>query len=95
MQVRQSYLTVPMHLQVRAMVEIIEQHVKELAVEADENENAKGYKIMVFFPTSGQVEFFAGLFRTAGLDILEIYSKKTQEERFKASSLFRWRLFCD
>ena len=50
---------------------------------------AASYKIIVFFPTARQTAFYAGLFNQAGLEVLEIHSRKNQGARTKTSDLFR------
>eukprot|EP00930_Biecheleria_cincta_P004953 TRINITY_DN105881_c0_g1_i1.p1 TRINITY_DN105881_c0_g1~~TRINITY_DN105881_c0_g1_i1.p1 ORF type:complete len:533 (-),score=91.17 TRINITY_DN105881_c0_g1_i1:50-1648(-) len=46
-------------------------------------------KILVFFNTAKNAAFFSQQFGAAGLDILEVHSRKTQKHRTKCSELFR------
>eukprot|EP00474_Spongospora_subterranea_P010277 CRZ10735.1 hypothetical protein [Spongospora subterranea] len=47
------------------------------------------YKIIVFFPTARGVGYFALLFSSLGLSILEMHSRKSQAQRTKISNQFR------
>ncbi|KAI9137385.1 P-loop containing nucleoside triphosphate hydrolase protein [Paraphysoderma sedebokerense] len=46
-------------------------------------------KVIVFFPTTKMTQFYAGLLKSAGLDVLEIHSGLTQNRRTRISNLFR------
>lgn len=49
----------------------------------------KDYKIMVFFCTARQTQLYSELFSQAGVDVLEVHSKKSQAHRNKCSAAFR------
>jgi ATP-dependent RNA helicase MSS116 len=50
----------------------------------------RDHKILVFFPTTSQVAYFANLFNTGiGRRVLEIHSKKSQANRTRTSEMFR------
>ena len=53
--------------------------------------NREDFKVVVFFPTTSMCEFFAQCMRLYKIPILEIHSKKTQNNRSQTSSNFRHR----
>lgn len=46
-----------------------------------ESSRAQGYKIIVFFPTARTTAYMASVFSAAGLNVVEIHSRKSQAYR--------------
>ena len=49
------------------------------------------FKIIVFFATARQTEFMADIFNRAGIEVLEIHSRKSQPNRTRTAEQFRKR----
>ena len=84
--VDQSYVTLPMadnnSRYISGLVDIVQDiiHIQD----------PTSYKIVVFFPTTAQCQFFSHLFNEIyKIPVLEIHSKKTQANGTKVSSNFR------
>ena len=78
--VPQYRLSIPLGQQLIAMMMILEEKMQ-----------FKPYKIIVFFTTARQTEMMAYLFRQAGLDVLEMHSRKSQSYRTRTADDFRKR----
>ena len=52
---------------------------------------SQSFKIIVFFATARHTETMALLFRGAGLDVLEMHSRKSQAYRTRTAEEFRRR----
>ena len=76
--VPQYILSVPLGQQLLAMMTILEEKMLH-----------SPYKIIVFFTTARQTEMMAYLFRQAGLDVLEMHSRKSQSYRTRTAEEFR------
>ena len=76
--VPQYLFVAPLEDQVAAMGSILESQMRD-----------PEYKIIAFFATARQTEFFAALFNAAGVDVLEMHSRKSQPARIKTAELFR------
>lgn len=78
-QVNQAAAVVPLDNHLPALETILRQHISECI----------DYKIIVFFPTARAVGFCAQLFLTAGFNVLEMHSRKSQAQRTNISQRFR------
>ncbi|KAI8800582.1 P-loop containing nucleoside triphosphate hydrolase protein [Cladochytrium replicatum] len=81
--VQQSYLVPTLSNHLQTLHGVLKSHV---AARPDEHK-----KIIVFLPTTVLTSFYAELFTRAGvgLDVLEIHSRLTQNQRTRVSSVFR------
>jgi len=78
--IRQSYVVLPLSRLVSGVVQLLLELMKH-----------PDHKILVFFPTTSQVSYFAGLLNTGlGRQVLELHSKLSQHERNSASDRFRY-----
>jgi len=79
-QVEQSYIQLPsMDTYISTLVYIIQEAM-----------TLGNYKVVVFFPTTKLVGFFADVFQVGlGIQILELHSKMSQSARQRASDAFR------
>lgn len=59
------------------------------AIQEEIARSGDGYKIIVFFTTARVTGYMAELFTIAGLNIVEMHSRKSQSYREKASDKFR------
>eukprot|EP00440_Ansanella_granifera_P059076 gb/GFBE01064034.1/.p1 GENE.gb/GFBE01064034.1/~~gb/GFBE01064034.1/.p1 ORF type:complete len:671 (+),score=115.87 gb/GFBE01064034.1/:1-2013(+) len=59
------------------------------AIHRSMQQNPESFKIIVFFTTAKVTQYFAEVFRRAGLDIFELHSKKSQSYRMRVSDQFR------
>lgn len=67
--------------QVRALAQILEGKMSK----------DQEFKIIVFFATARQTEFMADIFNRAGIEVLEIHSRKSQPNRTRTAEQFRKR----
>ncbi|KAI9017577.1 P-loop containing nucleoside triphosphate hydrolase protein, partial [Gaertneriomyces semiglobifer] len=80
LKVRQTYAVLPFSQQLPVLYECIRQH-------REANPQAK---IMVFFPTTKIVGYLAGVFNDIqGMDVMEIHSRLTQQQRTRIAEKFR------
>ena len=88
--VQQYHVSLPQSKQISGVVETI-LHLMNSSSSVDAaNTDVTAPKIVVFFNTTAQVAYFAGLLRGLGLPrVLEIHSKLKQESRAKTSDKFR------
>ncbi|KAJ3256244.1 hypothetical protein HK103_005607 [Boothiomyces macroporosus] len=80
MKIRQSYLVAPHKDHFYLIQEIIQKH----------KESTPSSKIIVFFPTTKLVTFAKSILESAlSMDIMEIHSRLTQQQRVRVSDKFR------
>jgi len=86
--VEQSYVVLPPTKLVTGVVQLIE---KLMQHQSSNDGNGTSKKLMVFFNTTAQVEFYMNLFKKNGGThrVMEIHSKISQNERSKTSQRFR------
>ena len=83
--VDQSYVTLPKDNKSRFITGLV-----DIIQDITHIQNPTHYKIVVFFPTTAQCQFFSHLFNTIfKIPVLEIHSKKSQSNRTTVSSSFR------
>jgi len=80
-QVEQYATIAPLEDQFGILLDLLKQHIAEA-----EDGN---FKIIVFFTTARFTQYMAELVNAAGVDVLEIHSRKSQAFRDKASAKFR------
>jgi ATP-dependent RNA helicase MSS116 len=78
--IEQSYVLLPPDRLVSGIAELIQNICK----------TTDDAKILVFFPTTAQVQFYTSLFTNLGHRVLQIHSKMTQAMRMNMSDQFRW-----
>ncbi|CAG8546784.1 20721_t:CDS:2 [Dentiscutata erythropus] len=79
-QVKQTYAIIPYHFHLIAIRKIINDHMKQ----------HKNGKIMIFLPTKMSTILYADFLRNVGdIEVFELHSGKTQEQRTKVSNRFR------
>ncbi|OEU06508.1 DEAD-domain-containing protein, partial [Fragilariopsis cylindrus CCMP1102] len=83
--VEQSYVVLPPTKLITGVVQLIDKLMKQ------QQSDGTTTKLMVFFNTTAQVEFFVNLFKKNGGThrVMEIHSKLSQNERSKTSQRFR------
>jgi ATP-dependent RNA helicase MSS116 len=77
----QEYLQVPAGKMVAALFRVLRHKMKERA----------DYRVIVFFINIGITKFMAGLFRAAGMPVLEMHSDLSQAQRTRAAASFASR----
>ena len=77
----QEYLQVPAAKMVAALFRVLRHKLKERA----------DYRVIVFFINVGLTKFMAGLFRAAGMPVLEMHRDLSQAQRTRASASFASR----
>lgn len=70
----------PLDRQLELLVKLLEHHVAH---------NARSYKIIIFFTTARQTQYAAAILNTAGFEVMEIHSRKSQPQRTAVSEKFR------
>lgn len=80
-----------LHVHQEIVVAPFDQFIYAVAAALTEqmNNSPDGYKILVFFTTARVTGYMAELFAAAGLNIVEMHSRKSQSYREKASEKFR------
>lgn len=78
----QYILVAPVANQLRVLIHLLQEHMKG-------TEESSNYKIILFFPTARQTQFFSTILNSAGMEVLEMHSRKSQAQRTKAAELFR------
>ncbi|CAG8797126.1 20867_t:CDS:2, partial [Cetraspora pellucida] len=79
-QVKQTYAIIPYHIHLVAIRKIINDHMKQ----------HKNGKIMMFLPTKMSTILYADFLRCIGdVEVFELHSGKSQEQRTKVSNRFR------
>ncbi|KAJ3321206.1 Kinesin-like protein kif3a [Boothiomyces sp. JEL0866] len=80
MKIRQSYIVAPHKDHYYLIQEMVQKH----------KESTPGSKIIVFFPTTKLVSFAKSILEKAvSMDIMEIHSRLTQQQRVRVSDKFR------
>eukprot|EP00887_Chlorella_sp_A99_P001294 scaffold14.g1294.t1 len=77
--VEQRYALVPLEEQFSAVHAALRAHIH----------STPGFKVIAFFTTARLTQYMAALMNAAGLEVLEIHSRKSQAQREKASAAFR------
>lgn len=77
------------HVSQKCIISPMNQQVGDLLAAIKDGKNRPNYKIIAFFTTARLTQFYAELFNTMGVNVLEIHSRKTQKHRERISEEFR------
>ena len=77
--VPQRAMVVPVGLQTRALVQLLE----------EQTGGGRPYKIILFFATARQTAYYSEVLQTCGFNVLEMHSRKSQPYRNRVSDDFR------
>jgi hypothetical protein len=72
-------MVVPVGLQTRALVQLLE----------EQSAGGKPYKVILFFATARQTAYYSEILQNCGFNVLEMHSRKSQPYRNRVSDEFR------